>query len=438
MKRSFGKKTKYLAPLYQSVCDYVDQKNVRFHMPSHKGYKFSKLYNGSDFDITELDFSDNLLSADGVIKQSEELLARFFCVDNAFMFTSGSTTALFSSLFVAKAVGGKILLSKNSHKSIFNAIAILGIEPVFCEVDYDEYGFPIPITANQISYYIQNDDDIKSVLITTPDYFGRVCELDEIRKVCSDKLLISDSAHGAHFAFTQDLTQRAELIADICVMSMHKTLPCFTGSAIATCKNKWSDLLKKGRQLFHTSSPYYPSMISMDYVRAYFSNNSKECFASLKKEIQSFDRLKTYDYTKLLLKGGKKLSDFLIQNGIYPECVFGDYVLCIALPWDMKGIKKLKRVLAKFKYSASDSVCIPSNVNGDRKVAYNDVIFRECEWINLEKSQGRISAGEIGLYPPGTPIIIRGEIIDEIRLKILLNNKNNLFGVDSNRVCVLK
>lgn len=407
-------------------------------MPSHKGKKFNSLYYGSDFDITELDFSDNLLSSSGAIKHAEELLATFYSVDNALMFTSGSTTAIFASIFVAKKLGGKILLSKNSHKSVFNAISILEVEPVFCEVDYDENGFPMPVSPEKIEKAISLDKDIKSVLITSPDYFGNVCELEKIRAICKDVLLISDSAHGAHFAFTEELTCRAELVADIAVMSMHKTLPCFTGSAVATCKDKWVNALNSAREIFHTTSPYYPAMISMDYVRASLGDCSKDLFKSLKYKLSKIQSLKTYDYTKLLLKGGEKLSDFLKENGIYPECVFGNYVLCIVLPWDLKGLNKIYKLLRKFKVSDAEPIISQNFGKGECAMPFNDVLFAEYEWVDIDKSLGRISAKEIGLYPPGVPTVIRGEIIDENRLKILLENKNSLFGVDSGRICVVK
>ncbi len=438
MKKSFKLKNPNFAPLYSCVNNYVKAKNVRFHMPSHKGKIFNSLYDGSDFDITELDFSDNLLSSNGVIKQAEELLAIFYSVDTALMFTSGSTTAIFASIFVAKKLGGKILLSKNSHKSVFNAISTLKIEPVFCEVDYDENGFPMPVSPEKVEEALSLDNDIKSVLITSPDYFGRVCDLEKIRAICKDVLLISDSAHGAHFAFTDDLTCRAELVADITIMSMHKTLPCFTGSAIATCKDKWSDALKRAREIFHTTSPYYPAMISMDYVRACLGDCGKELFKLLKAKLSKIQFLKTYDYTKLLLKGGEKLSDFLKKNGIFPECVFGNYVLCIVLPWDIKNLKKLCKLLRKFEVLDDEPIVIPAFGKGERVMRFDELSFVECEWIDIEKSFGRISAKEIGLYPPGVPTVIRGEIIDEKRLKILLENKKSLFGVDSGRIYVVK
>lgn len=439
MKKIYYRKTKYDAPLYNGVLDYAkDKKITRFHMPSHKGKSFSPLYNGSSFDITELDFSDNLLKSEGIIKQAEDLLATQYQVDNAFMFTAGSTCAIFASIYVAKQIGGKILLSKNSHKSVYNAISVLGIEPVFCDVEYDEDGFPLPISAKIISNSIKKYPDIKSVFITSPDYFGRVCDLDKIRTVCKDLLLIADSAHGAHFAFTQDLTERAEKVADICALSMHKTLPCFTGSSIATCKSKWASLLKKGREIFHTTSPYYPSMISMDYARAMLRKKGVNLFEKLKKEIVTFDRVQTYDYTKLLLRGGEHLSDYLKQNKIYPECVFGNFVLCIVLPWDIAKLKKLKKVLSKYKAVETKTSPLPSFDNQKLVVPFNEVIFSDFEWINLEDAEKRISASEVGLYPPGTPIVIRGEIFDKNKINFLLKNKNTLFGVDSGRVCVLK
>ncbi len=426
-----------ITPLYDSVKDYVDKLPARFHMPSHKGKRLASLYSGSEFDITELDFSDNLLSANGVILESEALLAEFYGVDRAFMCTSGATTGLFSALYVAKLKGKKIILSKNSHKSVYNALSVLNLEPCFIEVEYDEYGLPLPVSSAQIAQAIKDYPEAESVLITTPDYFGRVSDVQKISEICKDKLLIADSAHGAHFAFDDSLSERAELYADICVLSMHKTLPCFTGSALILCKESYAEQVKKGRETFHTSSPYYPSMISMDYARAHVSNKA---FPELKKLLDSlgFSRIPTYDYTKLILRGGDKLDSYLKERGIYPECVFGNYVLLIVVPWDKEELLRMKKALDGFNYEELDNREIQIFPKGERVLSFNEVTDKPCVYIPIEESAGRITLGEVGLYPPGVPVLIRGELIDENRLKILLKNKKSLFGVDSGRVCVLK
>ena len=98
----------------------------------------------------------------------------------------------------------------------------------------------------------------------------------------------------------------------------------------------------------------------------------------------------------------------------------------------------MKKVLSKFKLEKFEQFDIPKVENIKREREFNKVLFQNFEWVKLEDSIGRISANEIGLYPPGTPIVIRGEVIDENLLKTLLKYKNYLFGVDSERVCVLK
>lgn len=426
-------------PLYDCVEKYVANNPTRFHMPSHKGEAFCGLYKSAKYDITELDFSDNLIYPNGVIKEAEELLADFYGVDNAFMCTSGATTGLFVSLFVAKSKGKKILLSRNSHKSIYNAISVLGLEPVFLDVEYDEYGFPLPLSVDLIKNGIAQNKDVSTVLVTSPDYFGRVADLEEIAKICQDKLLICDGAHGAHFAFCDDLTLRGELFADICVLSMHKTLPCFTGSAVVLCKNEYIDKVKKGREIFHTSSPYYPAMASMDYAR--YEVSSQKYYQGFKEFIEElgFDKIPTYDYCKLLLKGGEELDKRLKEQGIFCECIFGDYLLFILTPWDKQKISVLKNAVSSFKKSEKNIKQVKKESFTPRRITpFSEVSAKDGEYVPLEKCVNRILASEIGLYPPGVPIFIRGEVVDEKGLEFLIENKKYLFGVDSGRVYVVK
>lgn len=439
MKIVKNKKNPINAPLYDCVLSYKRAQVDRFHMPGHKAKSFSPLYDGSDFDITELDISDNLLSSNGVILDAERLIADFYGKDKAYMFTCGATMGIYAALYVAKRQGGKILLSRNSHKSVFNALSILGIEPCFCDVEYDEYGFPLPVSYELLEKALKNDQNISTVLITTPDYFGRVCSLEKISELCKDKLLIGDSSHGAHFAFTKDLVLRAEKYCDICILSMHKSLPCFTGSAVVLCNEKYSYYLSVGRDLFHTTSPYYPALCSMDYTRATLSKTCAKMYTELKSEVEDIDRITTYDYCKLLLRGGAELDAYLKERGVYSECVFGNYLLLIVTPWDIKALKRLKKLLKCF--SVKKYLEEPLHYafdKGEVGCSFCDTFAKDSEYIDLEDSCGRIAAKEIGLYPPGVPLVIRGEIISKNKVELLIKYKNSLFGVDSGRVSVLK
>ena len=107
-----------------------------------------------------------------------------FCygVKNALMFTTGATGGIFALLFAVKCRTDKLILSKNTHKSVFNAMSVLGIEPCFIEVTYSD-GIPNPISVNDVKDAIARYEDAGAILITSPDYFGRVCDCKGISSI---------------------------------------------------------------------------------------------------------------------------------------------------------------------------------------------------------------------------------------------------------------
>lgn len=424
------------APLYNAIKKYADKKTARFHMPGHKG-RGRGIYKSARYDVTELDFSDDLLHSEGVIKDCEERFSKIYAVENAFMFTTGATGGIFAILYAVKCRTNKIILSKNTHKSVFNAMSVLGLEPCFVEPNYRD-GIPQPITPIEVQKAIETYPDAGAVLITSPDYFGNVCDCKGIKEVVGERILVSDSAHGAHFVYTSDLTNRAEIICDCTVLSLHKTLPCYTGSAIVACRDDFKIDVSRGRRLFHTTSPQYLAMVSMDYSRAKMELFGRHGYRKIYEKLQKipFNKLDNYDYTKLVLRGGKDLEKALKANGIYPECVCGDWVILILAVGDEKRLNKIYRI---------------SKIFGEKKDSEYETAprlervytFSECGKIPTEKvalinTEGRVLAEEVGVYPPGVPQFIRGERISQECKDFMIEHKKTLFGVDSDEVLVLR
>ena len=67
------------------------------------------------------------------------------------------------------------------------------------------------------------------------------------------------------------------------------------------------------------------------------------------------------------------------------------------------------------------------------------VVFDEnapTEWVKFENAIGRICANNCGLFPPCTPLILRGEEIREEQIA-LMKNADNVFGVRGDEILVL-
>lgn len=82
---------------------------------------------------------------------------------------------------------------------------------------------------------LEQTPDIRAVVITSPTYDGVVSDIKNIADTVHAYgiPLIVDEAHGAHFGFSPEFPENAtRLGADAVIMSVHKTLPAFTQTAL--------------------------------------------------------------------------------------------------------------------------------------------------------------------------------------------------------------
>ena len=119
-------------PLLQALIDYHKEKNTIFSMPGNKcGLAFSRDEIGNylrenlgSLDITEVDPLDNLHHPEGVIKESQELLAKYYGVKKAYFLVNGSSSGNLSSIFSAFNEGDEVLVERNCHKSVYNGLIL--------------------------------------------------------------------------------------------------------------------------------------------------------------------------------------------------------------------------------------------------------------------------------------------------------------------------
>ena len=245
---------------------YAGKNAERYHMPGHKGKGCGILSGVYPCDITELSFSDNLANPCGVILKAENDIASLIGAKRCRILTGGSTLGVLVSVYSAKAYyhgeRNKIIICKSSHKSVYNALALLDIEPVFLPEKIVD-GLPCPNTEKLAELC---DNGVIGALFTYPDYFGRCLNLDKIRKILKEKncLLLLDGAHGAHLAFT-DAERYGGRFADIWVDGTHKTLKTLTqGALLGVNETELMPYVEDGFSIFSTSSPNYLIMGSVE------------------------------------------------------------------------------------------------------------------------------------------------------------------------------
>ena len=224
-----------------------ENKKIPMHMPGHKRNTALSPYLkklGADVDITEITGFDNLNNACGILKESMEKAANLRKADRAFYLVNGATGGILAAVSALVGNGDKVIVARNCHKSVYNAIELAGAVPVFVLPKVDEKtGIPGDIKKEDIENEIKTNPDARLVIITSPTYEGIVSDIKGISEACHKAgiPLLVDAAHGAHlgygYGFPEDAYTQG---ADISVESLHKTLPSLTQTAICYCRRDFA------------------------------------------------------------------------------------------------------------------------------------------------------------------------------------------------------
>lgn len=464
-------------PLLQALIDYHKEENTIFSMPGNKcGLAFSRDEIGSylrenlgRLDITEVDPLDNLHHPEGVIKESQELLAKYYGVKKAYFLVNGSSSGNLSSIFAAFNEGDEVLVERNCHKSVYNGLILRKLKVRYIEpVVFGDGGLFLPPDKNNIYSALQKCDNPKGIILTYPNYFGISYDMEEIIKDLKKRGLkiIIDEAHGAHYGVCENLPENIAPIADYTVVSAHKTLPALTGGAYLLVNDE-NDNMDFYISAFMTTSPSYLIMASLDYARFYLSKYGEEDYRSLinkaekgKKKVNELCKVrvlskeelpKGYDidlsrYVLVLPKGysGGKLQDYLRSKKIQCEMSFFSGVVLLLSPVNVdSGLEKL--------YKALEELDMDLIKNEEKSIKFNyvipekgmepyEVFNHKGELVKLDYANGKIVKEAIVPYPPGIPLVSSGEkitqeIIEEI--KGYLNEGISILGVHGDKVLVV-
>lgn len=443
--------------LYDKLKKYSKSGVYPFHMPGHK--RNTALSDGTmpyEIDLTEIDGFDNLHNAEGCILEVQNLAERLYNVKKAFLLVNGATGGILSAVRAMTNRGDKVLVARNSHKSVYNALEICGLEPEYIvpAVD-DEFGINCSITPLQVEKAIVGNPDAKLLIITSPNYEGVVSDIKEICRIAHlhNVMVLVDEAHGAHFPFSDSFPVEAiQCGADVAVASLHKTLPSLTQTALLLTSNEeLINPLAENLAIFETSSPSYVFMSSIEKCLDFCKNT--KTFDEYIKRLNSFNekcknlkkikvlcygndevknhRFFDFDISKITVSvrgldiNGTQLAEILRNDfKIEPEMVCSDYVLLISTVCDTdEGFARLINAL-----QIIDSKCSVKELNACRySITMPKIAVKPCEcsgkdgeFCLLEHSIDKISLEYVWAYPPGIPIIAKGEIITQDIANIII------------------
>ena len=260
-----------MGTLYERLKNYGESDHYGFHMPGHKRQTgipgMEKLY---QIDITEIEGFDDLHHPRGILKEAQERAARVFQAEETHFLINGSTVGILSALAGVTRRGDTVLVARNCHKSVYHAIYMKELKPVYLYPGFDqETGLNTQISPEDVRRALEADPTIRVVVIVSPTYEGIVSDVEKIGEETHARgiPLIVDEAHGAHFGFHPYFPGNSNTKgADLVVQSLHKTLPSLTQTALLHMNGSYVDRREVRRYLdmLQTSSPSYVLMASID------------------------------------------------------------------------------------------------------------------------------------------------------------------------------
>lgn len=468
-------------------------------MPGHKRFPeesalacYKRFFNFYRYDITEIEGFDNLHDARGLLRSLQQRAASVFHAEESFFLVNGSTGGILSAVAAVAKEGKKLLMARNCHKSVYNAVLLNRLQAEYLWPEMiEEFDVQGEITSAQIERQIRNRQDICGVVITSPTYDGVISDVRRIAEAvhaCHIPLIV-DEAHGAHFALSEKAPESAvECGADIVINSLHKTLPALTQTGLLHVRGTLIDRekLREYLRVYQSSSPSYLLMASIDACVDHMEREGKENYERLLAFRERIDeRTADFSYISIMPAGerrdpgklvisvknadmsGQELYRILLEKyHLQMEMAAPSYVLGILTGLDtwegvdrlIHALKEIDRGIAREENEKTEAGTFGSAEGSDeikKRAGTTDIYHtmplssgfsiydtagRKKEWVFPEESAGRVSGGFLYFYPPGIPLLVPGEIIGEDQIFLIKRcreRKIYLTGIsDDGKICV--
>lgn len=445
------------APIYEALEAFKKKRVVPFDVPGHKrgrgNPELVQLLGEKcvGLDVNSMKPLDNLGHPVSVIREAEELTAEAFGAAHAFLMVNGTTSAVQSMILAVCKAGDKIILPRNIHKSVINALVLCGGIPIYVEAKVNpKIGIALGVEVAEIERAMDENPDAVAVFVNNPTYYGicsnleRICELAHKRGM---KVLV-DEAHGTHLYFGENLPKSGIAAGgDLAAVSMHKSGGSLTQSSILLCgENFDAEYMRQIINLTQTTSASYLLLSSLDISRRNLALRGCESFNKVSrmaeyarseinaiggyyaygKDLVDGDSVFDFDVTKLSVytQGigltGIEVYD-LLRDEYDIQIEFGDIgniLAYISIGDRMQDIERLVGALEDIKrvYGKEDK----NQFCGDfiqPEVIYSPqrAFYAAKELVPIDETSGRVCGELVMCYPPGIPILTPGEkITDEI------------------------
>ena len=454
------------APLAEAVLAYAGLGVLPMHTPGHKGGRGAHAMlrrffteEGMRADVSLSAELDDLHAPTGCIRAAEELAAEAYGADAAYFMVNGTTGAIQTMLMAALTPGETILVPRNVHRSIVGAMILTDVRPVYMQPEIDtRLGIAMGVSAAAVERAVRRHPEARAALLVYPTYYGVATELGRIADIlhAHDMLLFVDGAHGAHFAFSEELPPSAMAAgADLSAESTHKLLGSLTQTSMLLARGGLvsTERIRAASGIVQSTSPNELLLASLDLARAQMAEEGRVCLAEairaaeeLRRSINEIEGLWAFgaeymgadgmaalDPLKITVQvTGLGLSGFAAEEELRRRnvaCELADARNVLLLLSYADGARETERLFAVLRGLAEEhapmctsrgaaAFLVPPPIP-ETALAPRDAYFARSEHVDVGTAEGRIAAETIVFYPPGIPVLAPGDVIDGAALAYL-------------------
>lgn len=450
------------APICEALEYFRRKRVVPFDVPGHKrGRGNPELVQllGQQcvgLDVNSMKPLDNLGHPVSVIREAEELTADAFGAAHAFLMVNGTTSSVQTMILTVCKPGDKILLPRNVHKSVINALVLCGAIPVYVEAKVNpKIGIALGVEVDEVRRVMDANPDAVAIIINNPTYYGICSNLKAIVELAHARgmKVLADEAHGTHLYFGENLPLSGMAAgADMAAVSMHKSGGSLTQSSILLCGESMdAEYVRQIINLTQTTSASYLLLSSLDLSRRNLALRGAESFAKVMrmaeyarneineiggyyaygKELVDGDSVFDYDVTKLSIytQGigltGIEVYD-LLRDEYDIQIEFGDIgniLAYISIGDRIQDIERLVGALEDIKRlyerDSSDLYC-GDFIQPENVMTPQQAFYAKKKQVPIRQTSGMICAELVMCYPPGIPILTPGERITDDIIEYIL------------------
>jgi arginine/lysine/ornithine decarboxylase len=463
------------APLFEGLRRYLSHHFTAFHTPGHRGgaglIEFSEGPGVLAMDLTEL------ADLDGETIQSwraeaEQLASEFFGADQSHFLVNGATEGIQALALSIGEPGDEVIVVRDCHLSVIHGMILAGLKPVFISPDWlRDWNLPVLPPVSALEEALIKHPRAKAVWVTHPSYAGVIGDIHAWAETAhrAGKLFVVDEAHGGYLSLIDPSFPEAREVADAWVHGAHKIMGSMTQTGFLHLRHgRWDERrVKSALDWVRSTSPSYPLLCSLDLIRRRLCQEGARDLQRLAQSASTLRQaLSTAGIQVLTGEGGYRQDPVKIvlswlpqgidgyeaqrrlrsEYRIQAEYADGENVIFFLSPFQAPDELKMlatagQRIAAGSQRPPIPRMSPPILKHGMPALSPREAAFKPGMLVEVDQAAGKVAASVIAPYPPGIPLWVYGEVIEEAQvawLKAFLAAGGDVVGMVENKIPVLK